>query len=56
LRAPQWRWYRVGDLDPKFKYFLAGLMVNMLIFVVVSCLIAFSFDVGTAWYGPDHRG
>ena len=42
----------MGDLDPKFRYFLAVLMLNMLILVIVSCLFSFAFDVQQVWYGP----
>ena len=46
----QWRWYRVGDLDPKFRYFMAILMVNMLLTVIVGALYATSFDLNSTWY------
>ncbi|KCV67859.1 hypothetical protein H696_05589 [Fonticula alba] len=37
-----WRWYRAGDLDPKFKYFIAVFWLVQLVMVIVG-FIYFSY-------------
>jgi len=41
----------VGDLDPKFKYLIGGVVALLLMFIVVSNLYYAEPEIADLWYG-----
>jgi len=55
--AVLWKWYRVGDLDPKFKFIIGFSVFTLVLFCVIANVYfwEYTLDVYEVWYRPSSR-